>query len=344
MTGRAKIVTIDLGPFLRDEGVVIGAPPTDCQLSTAAKIDSSCKAHGFVQVTNFGLTPELRDTVFQAACELFSLPESHKLDKLKRITPETNTGYAPYGHESLNRSRPADLKEAYNFSRPELQLNDFVGTPPAFESTALKLWSVLERAARRYALACAVALGLEVDFFTRSLERFDLCTLRLLHYPPCDVPTPEQGAQAEKTAIRVGEHTDFGAFTFLLLGVGAEGLQMKPVVGGEVGGAAGGEDGGWFDVVPEPQPDGVVSALVNTGALLARWTNDTWRATAHRVIVPSAEVAMAHRYSIACFIDPDAAAEVAVDKRFVKEGEVAHYPPTTGLEYLRAKLREAQGV
>ena len=208
MTGRAKIVTIDLGPFLRDEGVVIGAPPTDCQLSTASKIDSSCKAHGFVQVTNFGLTPELRDTVFQAACELFSLPESHKLDKLKRITPETNTGYAPYGHESLNRSRPADLKEAYNFSRPELQLNDFVGTPPAFESTALKLWSVLERAARRYALACAVALGLEVDFFTRSLERFDLCTLRLLRGRGRGRGLARRGARASTRwgGLRAREH------------------------------------------------------------------------------------------------------------------------------------------
>ena len=27
--------------------------------------------------------------------------------------------------------------------------------------------------------------------------------------------------------------------------------------------------------------------IVNTGALAARWTNDTWNATAHRVIVPS---------------------------------------------------------
>ena len=343
VTGHAKIVTIDLGPFMRDEGVVIGAALTDDQLSTAAMIDASCKEHGFVQVINFGLSPELQERAFEAANELFVLPEAHKLGTFKPITPETNTGYAPYGKENLNRSRPADLKEAYNIRRPELQLNDFAGTPPTFGPTALKLWSVFERAAQRYALACAVALGLEIDFFTRSLVRFDLCTLRMLHYPPCGVPTPEYGAPAE-TPIRVGEHTDFGAFTFLLLGAGAEGLQMKPVVGGEVGGAAGGEAEGWLDVVPEPQPDGVVSALVNTGALLARWTHDTWRATAHRVIVPSAAAAMVHRYSIACFIDPDAAAEVAVDPRFVKEGQALRYPRTTGLEYLMGKLREAQGV
>lgn len=87
-----------------------------------------------------------------------------------------------------------------------------------------------------------------------------------------------------------------------------------------------------------------VSALVNTGAALARWTNDVWRATAHRVVVPTADVAAVDRYSIACFIDPDADAVVAVDPRFVLPGEQPKYPPTTGLKYLLMKLREAQGL
>lgn len=41
------------------------------------------------------------------------------------------------------------------------------------------------------------------------------------------------------------------------------------------------------------------------GALLARLTNDNWRATAHRVIVPDLEAARQDRYSIAAFFDPD---------------------------------------
>ena len=167
----------------------------------------------------------------------------------------------------------------------------------------------------------------------------------MLHYPPCDPPAEGRGRQpVSSSAIRVGEHTDFGAYTFLLLGDGAQGLQVKSVAGGEVGGAAGGEGEGWADVVPEPQPEGVVGAVVNTGALLARWTNDVWCATAHRVIVPTAAAAAAHRYSIACFIDPDADFVVAVDPRFACPGEELRYPPTTGLEYLMGKLREAQGV
>ena len=196
-------------------------------------------------------------------------------------------------------------------------------------------------------MACAVALDVEPHFFSKTLEKMDLCTARFLHYPPCASPTGD-GANLSK-AIRVGEHTDFGAFTFLLLGEGAEGLQVKPTLGGEVGGKAGGEgsDAEWLTVPPPPPRDAAateVTCLVNTGAALARWTNDTWRATAHRVIVPTADVASRHRYSIACFIDPDADAQVAVDPRFVKPGEAIKYPPTTGLDFLLLKLREAQGL
>ena len=121
---------------------------------------------------------------------------------------------------------------------------------------------------------------------------------------------------------------------------------MKSVDGGEVGGNAGGERDGWLDVVIPPQTpaDAQSGAIINTGALLARWTNDVWRATAHRVIVPDAATAATHRHSIACFIDPDAQASVAVDSRFVKQGETPKYPPTTGLEFLMMKLKEAQGA
>ena len=94
------------------------------------------------------------------------------------------------------------------------------------------------------------------------------------------------------------------------------------------------EAGGWRDVVV-PETDDDVVAVVNTGALLARWTNDRWRATAHRVVAGSK--GEPSRYAIAAFIDPDADAAVA-----------AHPPsapratrPRRVLAYLRMKLDEA---
>lgn len=128
-------------------------------------------------------------------------------------------------------------------------------------------------------------------------------------------------------------------FTLLLLEDGADGLQMKPVHGGDVGGAAEGEVGGWRDVVT---PACVPGALVNTGALFARWSNDEWRATAHRVVVPTERLAAGHRYSIACFVDPDSDALVQPHARFANAAGGIRYGPVTGKEFLLMKLREAQ--
>merc|ERR1712048_258855 len=120
------------------------------------------------------------------------------------------------------------------------------------------------------------------------------------------------------------------------------GLQMKPVRGGEVGGGQGGEEAGWFDLEIPSAKVGQVNIVVNTGALLARWTNDAWRATAHRVVVPNQLAAAKSRYSIACFLDPDAITQVAVHPKFVPAGEEAKYSPISAKEYLLMKLRDAQ--
>lgn len=135
--------------------------------------------------------------------------------------------------------------------------------------------------------------------------------------------------------IRIGEHTDFGIFTFLLLGEhGAEGLQLKRVQGGEVCVKKAKEEDmlGWSDVVVPPG----VGAVMNTGALMVRWTNDTWTATAHRVIV-SNEPGW-DRYSIACFIDPDRDCLVKVHGKFQEGGPSIKYEPITSFDYLMMKL------
>ena len=68
--------------------------------------------------------------------------------------------------------------------------------------------------------------------------------------------------------MRMGAHSDYGACTILL---------ADPVPGLQIIGP----DGGWHDVLPEPG-----TLLVNLGDLLAKWTNDRWRSTVHRVVPP----------------------------------------------------------
>ena len=320
-----------------NEGVVVGQPPTCDQLACSKAIDDACRQHGFIHVIGFGLSGEQYQRAFELSKDLFNQPTEWKMTKIRRLGIIDNMGYSPCQTESLNRNRPPELKEAFNVRFPPTHQNDYRGCPDSFADMVSELQVILHKAAHRYALACALALGLPINFFLETIQTMDLCTIRFLHCPPCDF---ESTSVSTEKPIRVGEHTDFGAFTFLLLGEhGAEGLQIKSVEGGLVGGAAGGEDIGWIDIkVPSE------GAIVNTGALMAQWTNDEWRATAHRVIVPSALEACRDRYSIAFFVDPDATAMVSVHDKFVSNENPRRYEPISSLAFLQAKLNELSNV
>ena len=238
MSQQSSIPTVDLTPFLTDEGIVVGAEPTPAQVAAASQINDACRDHGFVNVINFGVSPATEAAAFAASSALFAQPETHKLEKLARITPQTNTGFSPFAFEALNRARPPDLKEAFNVRDPTIHSNDWSGCPDGFEAAALALWAELTLAARRYAIACALALGLESDYFARSLARMDLCTLRFLHYPPCDMPSEgavEGGGVASAPASSQLEPAAEP-------GTGCRCLAAAPALGGA---ASGGWQSGW---------------------------------------------------------------------------------------------------
>jgi isopenicillin N synthase-like dioxygenase len=404
-SNRCGIPSVDLKPFFQDKGVVVGDPPTEDQREVASTIHKACQEHGFVHVVNFGLTREMGDSLFEASREVFDNPNKH--GDYEPWAPTHNTGYSPYRNESLNANRPADLKEAFNLRFPPTYDNPSLPRCPAsLQDIVLRqdLFGLLRRIATRYGMACAVALDLPLDTFTKTLQTYDMCTVRFLHFPPCELPSTDGAAPgatdaiSSKVPIRVGEHTDFGAYTvrrsvntfmqlfssrgfivksldddfdddhvrfpcflmarcdsvviqFLLLPScqGARGLQVKTVTGGEVGGTAGGEADGWRDVIlPVIDDPSTFGAVINTGAMMARWTNDHWKATAHRVIVPTAEAASTDRYSIAFFVDPDADQLIEVDEKYaVNTAKNDHgaiqgneYLPISSKDFIRMKLEE----
>lgn len=194
----SNIPTIDFAPFWKDEGVVIGENPTEEQKRMAKEIDSACRCYGFVLLQNF-ISKELREKAFNGSKDLFGLTE--KDAKLKRISPETNMGFAPYKSESLNRQRPPEIKEAFNVRFLPAHSNDLTNCPESFVEAAELLLAHFREAARRYGLACSLALGLSCGFFASTLKNMDLCTVRFLHAPPCDFTETSVGVEK---AIRVG--------------------------------------------------------------------------------------------------------------------------------------------
>jgi isopenicillin N synthase-like dioxygenase len=118
----------------------------------------------------------------------------------------------------------------------------------------------------------------------------------------------------------MSEHTDFGIVTVLWADQ-VRGLQVL------------GADGSWNDVNPADN-----ALLINLGDLTARWTNEQWQSTLHRVKPPIVDGTIERRRSVAYFHDGNADAVISAIETCVPDGEAAIYPPITVSEHIAAKL------
>ena len=127
----------------------------------------------------------------------------------------------------------------------------------------------------------ALALDLPERYFDSSVDR-SISRLRVRNYPaPAETPEPGQ--------LRAGAHSDYGSLTILKTEDRPGGLQVL------------GKDGAWLDV---PHLPGCF--VVNIGDMLARWTNDRWVSTLHRVVNPPPDrVAESRRQSVVFFQNPN---------------------------------------
>jgi isopenicillin N synthase-like dioxygenase len=121
--------------------------------------------------------------------------------------------------------------------------------------------------------AFAMALGLPEDFFRQQAQK-PPSQLRLLHYPPNDLPM-------DKNTLGIGAHSDFECFT--VLHQGGPGLQVMNAAD---------------EWVSAPPIDGTF--IVNIGDLIEGWTNGRFKATQHRVVNTGRE-----RYSMPLFFAVD---------------------------------------
>ena len=118
-----------------------------------------------------------------------------------------------------------------------------------------------------------------------------------------------------------GAHTDFGCLT-LLWQDGNGGLQVQD------------GEGRWIHVPPLPG-----TFVVNLGDLIARWTNDRYRSTLHRVVNASGR----ERYSMPFFFTGRPDYMVTCLPGCTDEGEAPKYPPITVADHLEACYRRTYG-
>lgn len=281
-------------------------------------IHRACLDAGFFYIQGHGIPQGLIEAVFAETRAFFGQPEAIK-QEVAKVNSFCNRGWEPLKAQALEPGAPPDLKENFYLGR-ELSLdhpfvvarkfnhgpNQWPSGMLGFRPTMRAYYEAMLDLSERIMGAMAVALNLSPESH-ESFLREPMATLRLLHYPP-------QPPEAEAGQKGVGAHTDFGVLTFLLQDENG-GLQVQDA-----------RTGAWRDVSPIPG-----TYVVNLGDTLARWTNDRYRSTLHRVINTSGR----ERYSVPFFFNgnPDFLVECLPDCLLPEE--TARYRPNTVAGHMR---------
>jgi isopenicillin N synthase-like dioxygenase len=300
----------------------------------AGEIDRACREVGFLQVVGHGIDGDAVEGLKAALDQFFGLDLEVK--KEYRRDPGANRGYAPPKSESLSNSlgvAPAnmmnDFYEAFTVGS-EASWYDGVALPaasygdntwpeaaPEFRPAVEEYFAAARGLSRVLLRACSEALGLSIDHFDSMVDH-SIDAMKLNNYT-----LPEGEIELAGELMGMGAHTDFGILTV---------LWADQVAGLQVLGDDGTGEEVWHDVMPA---DGAF--LVNLGDAMARWTNDRWKSTLHRVNPPVVDGRIIRRRSAAFFFDGNHDAVISPLPGTAPAG-TATYPPITVAENIAAKV------
>jgi isopenicillin N synthase-like dioxygenase len=322
------VPVVDIGSYT---GV---ADPTG-QAVTARSLDEALRTVGFMQVVNHGIKDDVLAGLARSVDDFFALSRQRKL--AYRRTALENRGYSPPRSESLSlsagvaqASQMNDFFEAFNVGVPAsehaaLNLPDrhyaenvWPTESATFQPAVRRYFSAAERVARALTTVFADALDLPKGFFDPFTDH-SIEVLRMNNYALADGEVVLDGE-----LNGMGEHTDFGIVTVLWADT-APGLQVL------------GADQRWHDVLPAPG-----ALLVNLGDLMARWTNDRWMSTLHRVKPPVVDGRVRRRRSAAFFYDGNSDAVISTIPSCADESGT-RYEPLSVDEHITAKLSGSRG-
>ncbi len=280
---------------------------------TVAEIGAACHDWGFFQITGHAVPEDLASRVWRETTRFFALP----LDAKQAVSRSKDNARGWYNRELTKNTR--DMKEVFDFghkTHPELPDDDPVNRTrdgfnqwpdaaldPAFRSTMWEYFRACERVALTLLEAVGESLGVSPACLTRDFASGHTSFLRLNYYSTRDPLSIAQHASATGH-LGVHHHTDAGALTVLLQD--------------NVGGLQVFRDEKWFPVEP------LAGALViNIGDIVQVWSNDRYRAPAHRVLASRDR----DRYSLPFFFNPSYDAEYAPLPALTNETSPPRYRP-----------------
>ena len=293
-SGHGRIPVLDIGAYLAGEAGA-AAP-------LARAIARTCEDTGFLVVANHGVPQPLVNDTFAVAQQFFARPEG---DKLALKVGKYNIGYLPFGgqvvrHSPVNKNTKPNFSESFYITRdrapdhpdivnnkPLVGLNRWPEDMPEFRAATMAYYRTMEAMTTRLVPLFALALDLPADYFAEAFAE----------------PNPSP----ENNEIGFAPHTDNNFITFLAQSK-LQGLEVRTAEG---------------DWIRPPAVPGTF--VVNTGAMLARYSNDRFRATPHRVINRNDR----SRYACPFFLGPNHDVVVEPVPSCVGPDNPPRYEPTT---------------
>ena len=298
------------------------------------EIDETLREVGFFQIVDHGVPDNVADRCWEVTRSFFDLPLAAKLTVEREA--DDLYGYFPMLTESLAQSldamAPGDLKESFNMGpgvvaghtpvdATEASLfsaNRWPAALPEFKPVWESYYAEMSMLANRLMEMFAHGLDLPADFFADKIDRSP-SALRAINYPEQDAP-PADGQ------LRAGAHTDYGTLTILRQELGRGGLQVHDE-----------KFDRWVDIPPIAG-----GYVINIGDLMARWTNDRWTSTLHRVVNPDAgSTVSTRRQSMPFFHNANYSTVVESLPSSLAAGETPKYEPVLAGPHLAGKSHKA---
>ena len=290
----------------------------------AAALYQALSTIGFAYIRGHGVAPETTAAAFAASREFHA---STLAQKQSIAINAFHRGYMGIASSTIVTSSVARVTQP-NMSESLMLMHELppddpallAGEPlqgpnqwphwlPDFRTRMAQFEREVDAVARHIVRLITISLGLPAHALDHHFER-PTTFLRALHYPPQEPGPDDQFGSAP--------HTDYGIITVLAQD-SSGGLQVRP------------RGGDWIDAPPMDN-----TFVLNVGDMLARWTNNRFVSTPHRVINRSG----GDRYSLPYFLDPGMDTVIECLPTCTGAANPPHYPPVRYGDYLLERLNK----
>lgn len=304
------VPVIDLAPAIGPD-----ATPSSRQ-AVADEIGLACEKIGFFYVANHGVNSDKISAAWAEAKRFFALPLERK-NEIHISKLPNHRGYLGIGEETLD-AYAADSKEVFKIGL-ELPADDpdFINgiimygpntwprDLPGFRETIYSYYQEMSALSKELFRLFALAIGIDEHFFDDKIDK-PMAQLNLIRYP----------AHEGEPRVGIGAHSDYECLT-LLAQDNNGGLEARNAAG---------------DWIAVPPIEGTF--VVNIGDMMARWTNDRFASTIHRVYNRSSN----ERYSMPFFCGCNYHTLVSCLPHCSSSDNPPHYPDTFAGEHLVGRL------